>query len=184
MIPEYQESGAKNRALFFWEIRENAEKSNKTGKPVFEKVPYVKIISPGNRNEIPVFRATEKYQKEYPREWEAFMNGEDYTEEGWPLAEWAQISRLQVAMLASEGIHTIEQLADTPDANCTRIGHGMLALKHKAQVHLQSISGEADLQKVSAENKKLQSRIEELEKQLSKLGEELDVANKALSKGK
>lgn len=173
-----------NKALFYWEVREDDAESKKTGKPVFKKVAYVKIISPGNRNEVPVFRATEKYQQQYPKEWAAFISGKEIEEEGYPISEWSQATRTQAALLASERIHTVEALAEIPDVNLTKIGPGMLTLKHKAQVHLSNLAGEADLQKMAAENKKLETRIKELEKQLSELNAELDAANKALSKGK
>lgn len=147
---------------------QNMEKSEAVGHPVFEDVPFVTVYSPGNKLEIPCFRVEEKHRMRWPKQWEAFMAGEEAPMEGLPLVEWPPITRAQVETLKGFHIRTVEELASGTDENMKNIGPVFIDLSNKAAKFLENHGSEkARISELEQKNQDLMDRLEKLEAQSS-----------------
>lgn len=157
--------------------RQNAEKSKEAGRPIFEDVEYVKIIVPGDRDEVHR-PARDTDRREYRRQYEAFKAGMAAPVSGTPLASWPSLTGSQVAELAFFNVKTVEQLADMADGHAQRF-MGAQALKQKAQAFLEAAAGNAPLEKMSAALAERDNLIETMQRQLKEQGERIEQLGKS-----
>src|SRR5262245_10732606 len=71
---------------FFMIAKKNEGKSALEGRPIFDEVPMVKIITPGSKD-VMVNKANETYQARFPLQWERFKKRLEQSQEGTPLEE-------------------------------------------------------------------------------------------------
>lgn len=141
------------------------EASEATGIETFRDEVFITIVPPGN----PFLRihtiATAQHKRRFPREWEAFSQGQRLELVGTPLSEWPQITTSQVRNLAAQNIYTVEQLASMSDGLTTRLG--MSTLKVKAQVFLEAQKGQASLSRqaeaLAARDREIEAMKREIE---------------------
>lgn len=147
---------------FYTRSKRNAEASAKEGRPVFEAVEYVTILTPGDKDTIvdrPV-RETDRYC--WPEKYTAFRN--NLTQDtGMPLSEWQGVSPERVKELEYFRIRTVEQLADVADAQLPNLGPSARADREKAKSYLAVMKGAAPVAELKAENDELRKRLEALE---------------------
>lgn len=121
----------------------------------------------------------------FPSEWatgfrkkyDDWKEGKEAPPNGFPLKEWAGISRAQTENCVQIGICTVEDMAAMSDSAMNAIGMGARVLKDKAQAWLDSrlTHGNAEqLAALRAEAADKDTRIKQLEEQLSQLGSRLD----------
>lgn len=147
---------------------QNAARSLEEGRPIYDDVPFVKIMIPGDKDNI-VHRAVRASDKQrWPRQWQAFEMNMEQPLEGTPLAEWAGISRAQVEELAHFGIKTVEQLAQMADSNTQKF-MGLVRLKQRAIEYIDATKSDAPFQKIRAENEKLRNELEAMKDQIAQL---------------
>ena len=174
----YRQEGDENLFVrFFMHPRQNPAKSAEEGRPIYEEVPYIEIMQPGNKENI-VSRAVRKAEQlRFPKQWDAFQSGEEQALEGTPLEQWPALNRSQVEELRFFNVRTVEQLANMSDAHSQNFA-GIQSMKQKALVFLELAKGETSnatsivarmealeaLLEAEKENKlALQARVEELE---------------------
>jgi hypothetical protein len=160
---------------FFIEPMMNEQKSRDAGRDIFEDTEMVEIRTPGDRDIIrrPVSDAD---KKRFPVLYVAFRKNESQEAvEGFPLKEWASISRSQAAELAHFGIRTVEHLAGAPDGNLQQIGP-LMVLRQKARDWLAAAKDNAVLSKLRSENDDLRSRLTALENMLQTQSKEIEAA--------
>ena len=174
-----QQSEADKRLLvmFYKDVVKNEVKSIEAGRPVFDEIDLVKIITPGSRDSF-VGDATEQYQERFPRQWARYKAGQDQNiGNGTPLNLLPWMTVAQVAEFKAVGCHTVEQLVGMSDAISQKfMGH--LQIKQRAQAYLDAAKDAAPILRLNAEverrdqqlaenaelMKAMQSRIEKLEK--------------------
>lgn len=121
---------------FLMHPRMNQARSEEEGRPIFEEVPFIQIMIPGNK-ESQIFRPATKIDKnrfaEHYRKFEARI--QDDAVEGTLLAEWPGITRSQVEELKFFNIKTVEQLASMSDGSGVAV-MGINGLKQRAQEFL------------------------------------------------
>jgi hypothetical protein len=149
---------------FFFKSREDKAATQAQGRPIFKELEYIEIRVPGKRDAQACRRATDMDKQRFPRHYEAFKNRTQEPETGTPLAEWPQINRSQVEMLAFLSIKTVEQLAAASDTN---IGSQMggYALKQRAADWL----GTAGTTQLIASNASLKTQVKSLEAKVEML---------------
>lgn len=151
-MPEPLYRTADNAALRIWrDVAKNNFLSEKHGRPIFDEVTYVEVITPGSNGATPVFEVKRVFAKEakhdgpllgtnyakYEQYIVQFEKGEDAVGmSGTPLAEWPEISRSMAASLHAMNIFSVEALSSVPDAVVTRIGPDGRGLRDKAKTWL------------------------------------------------
>jgi hypothetical protein len=160
---------------FFTEPMVNEQKSREAGRDIFEDTEMIEIRVPGDRDvrRVPVM---DEHRKRFPAVYLAWKRNESQEAvEGFPLKEWASITRSQAAELATFGIRTVEHLAGAPDANLQQIGP-LMALRQKARDWLTASKDNAVLSKLRSENDDLRSRLTALENMLQTQSQEIQAA--------
>lgn len=158
------------RASFYMGSIEDAVASEKAARPMFKDVPFVKIFTPGDKDNIinqPAWvdeRNPNAHNKRFPMEWAAFKSGvQSEYGTGTPLKEWTAISRSQVETLVFMKVFTVEDLASVSDGNLQALGAGYLALRQKAQAYLADAQKGATKASLKAELDKRDVQIAELQ---------------------
>jgi hypothetical protein len=151
---------------FYTFARHSLPKSKEAGRPIYEDVPYIKIMSPGNRDSIVERPAREADKYRFPQHWRNFQARESQdVVEGTPLSEWPAIQGSQVEELKFMHVLTLEQLVAMSDVNAQNI-RGVYALKEKAQAYLdnakEGLASEALIEQ-RAINAELLERLKALE---------------------
>lgn len=160
---------------FFMEPMRNEVKTRDAGRDIFEDTEMVEIRVPGDRD---VLRrpASDEDKKRFAPQYAAFRRGHSQEAvEGFPLREWASITRSQAEELITFGIRTVEHLAGATDQNLQRIGP-LMALRQKARDWVSTAKSEAVVNKLRAENDDLRARLMALENMLNVQGKEIEAA--------
>lgn len=160
---------------FYVEAVKNETKSAAEGRPIFDEIPHVKIITPGSRDVL-VTRATKNYQTRFPKQWEAFTKSQDQTcINGTPLSEVPFLTVGQIAELRALNVMTLEQLANLSDAVAHKF-MGAQKMKQQAGAYLLAAFDSApitDLQnqvnKLVSQNAALSSQVEALSAKLKEM---------------
>lgn len=154
---------------FYMEAVEHKFESEKAGRPIFKEIPFVRIVVPGDRNNITEGKATEYHKTRYPNAWRAFEAGQAQGITGTPLETWPQITRAHVKEAKYYEVHTVEQLASLADIHCQRLGMGWTELRQKAKDFLAIAEGTAQQTAQAAENERLRQEMENMKAQLAEL---------------
>lgn len=160
---------------FYWDTERNEGRSLEFGRPVYNKVLYLEVISPGQSQSSPVLWLRREFDTEteqkpqenlaiierYPTAYAAFMAGDDNKDlNGTPIEQWPAIDVAMAESMKASRIYTVEALAALPDEKLRVLGMGGRDLRARAQAYIDAASGNAGNEAMAA--------------QLSQLGEELD----------
>ena len=165
---QQSEADKKLMVIFYRDTIKNEPKSVEAGRPIFDEIDLVKIITPGSRDSF-VGDATEEYQHRFPKQWAAYKSGRDQSAgSGTPLNQLPWLSIGQIAEFKAVNVHTVEQLVSMADAVSQKfMGHH--AIKQRAQAYLDASKAAAPLLKLQAELEKRDEQIALLQKQMSDL---------------
>ncbi|MCA3704254.1 MAG: hypothetical protein INF12_14625 [Methylobacterium sp.] len=159
----------------YWDTKKNEYASSQEGRPVFDKVQIVRVISPGARNQEVLHEAKRvdwrnqehadpRIAERFGKYIEAFERGNSSPDlQGTPLTAWSRLDVRQIAELRASNVHTIEALANVPDGALGDLGMGARELREAAKRFLEAARGEAPVAKLEAENRDLRDRIAQLE---------------------
>jgi hypothetical protein len=164
---------------FYYRAQPDPELSAVEGRPVFREVPYVRMRVPGDKTtciDRPVQmeacygsqRASDP--ERFPRQWQAFLNKGRQTAVGTPLEQWPVLSVSRIAELHAVGLHTVEQIAELPDASLHALGQGARGFQNQARTFIEQARDGSAMLRISAENDKLRSDLEFLRRQVEDLG--------------
>jgi hypothetical protein len=156
---------------FFTDAVEIKAESEKAGRPIFKDMPFIRIVIPGDTNNIIEHRAKKEDFLKYPKAYEMYQRGESGGHTGTPLEQWPQITRSQVKEAKYFECHTVEQMAGLSDAHCQRLGMGFTELRNKAAAYLDAAAGTARSTSQAAENDRLRAEMAELKSQMAQLAE-------------
>lgn len=165
--------------FFMYPLQDKA-KTLEEGRPIFVDTEFVKIMVPGDKENIVTREVRESDKNRFPKQYLAFKNQEKELMEGTPLGKWSYVTAAQVEELKYFGILTVEQLANVSDGNAQKF-MGINLLKRRAQEYLDASAEEAPVVQLQDELAKRDSQIEEqqsviadLQTRLSKLEESED----------
>jgi hypothetical protein len=149
--------------------------SIEAGRPMYEDREYVKIMVPGDKDNI-VFRPVRPQDKQrFAQAYFAFKNNQGEIVQGTPLESWPAITRAMVEEMKFFHIRTVEQLAGMSDTNAQNF-RGAVDLRARARTFLDMSKGSAEAEKMAAELKNRDDKISVLEDTVKKLVERLDAA--------
>lgn len=163
------EQDSKLYVQFFVTAVQNNFKTEQQKRPIFDEIKMVRIFTPGSRD-IMVGKATPHYQERFPKQWAAFMQGQDQPLGGTPIEEVPFLSVGQVAELRAINVRTLEQLAYMPD-NLAQAIMGNFALRQKA-IDLIAANKE------HAPAKALEEELAKRDKELAEMREQLAILAK------
>lgn len=180
---------------FFYDTARNEIASAAEGRPIFDSVLMVDVITPGQKASTPRFEIervwaeqsiralnlTEPSRKSFRydgfrEQIEKFKADEKAVDmAGTPLKQWPRIDRALAATLAAVNVYTVEQLAGISDQNLTYLGMGGRELREAARAFLQA-SDTANAERLAGvaetllqENERLQLSIKEAHEQMEVL---------------
>lgn len=156
-------------AEFFVDAIEAAAQSEAAGRPVYVDVECIKILVGGSRDEI-VRIATPEDKKTYADQYSRFRSKAAQQETGTPLAEMPAIGAAMRKTLDGWNVRTVEALAALSDIGCQQVGGNTMALREQAKAYLAKAAGSAVTNKLTVENERMRSQIEELQRQIALLG--------------
>lgn len=145
--------------------------SEKSGRPIFKDIPFIRITIPGDTNNIIERKLSEEDKRKYPLAWADYQRGEAQGFIGTPLEQWPQITRAQVKEAKYFECHTVEQLAGLSDSHCQKLGMGFMELREKAKVYLGIAASTAAATAQALENEKLRQEMAELRATISEISE-------------
>jgi len=169
MVNEGQYAGDERLFVrFYMNSVQNVNRSKEVGHPVFDDVAFVKIMVPGDKHTVVDTKATDEHKHRFARLWAAFESKQEQITEGWPITEWAAITRAQADELAYLNIRTVEQLAGMADSLGQKI-MGFQTLKAKAVAALATAKDNAASQALAEMNEKLQIQIKALQDEIARM---------------
>lgn len=138
------------------------------GRPIFKDVVMIRIITPGNRDNI-VDREMQPHDKIRFRDaWERFQKGESEIGNGTRLVEWPLVSRSMSEELRFMGFFTVEQVAEANDAACDKVA-GLRELKARAISWLKVTNDAEATSKALADAEAKDAQIRALQEQVAEL---------------
>jgi len=133
------------------------------GRKIFKDTTFVKIFSPGDKNNIIDRPATEEDKQRFAQRYAKFKANEEQRSEGTPLAEWPIISRSMAEELKYMGFDTVEQIAGASDTSVSK--YGMLTnLRSRAAAYIEVAKGStAPIDKLVSEAEDQRLMIKQLQ---------------------
>lgn len=146
-------------------------KSKQEGQAIYEDKLYISISIPFAKDGD-IFRpAQDKDKTRFPDAWHQYENKITTEEQGTPISNWNYPNKGQVAMLASQGIKTVERVAALGDASLKNMGQGARGLRDAARSFVEQGSATAN-------------QVAELQKQVAVLIAEKEEKPKAKGRPK
>jgi hypothetical protein len=161
---------------FSLEAIQHPYKSEQAGRPIWEDVPHVQILFPGDSTKK-VFRPVDLVGTEskpsdpqrWPGQWAAFQSQSEQVQVGTPLLEWPPVGKSMALNLKAMSIHTVEQLSEVADHSLTWLG--ARELRDKARAWLAASTDGAAVMKLQKENDDLRADMEMLKAQFAEMNQ-------------
>lgn len=157
-------------AIRMWrDTAKNGFLSEKEGRPIFDEVIYVEVISPGSRDSSPVFELVRKFHelsayaktpmfgpkyeeyKSFVADFEKAEGDQDGTMAGTPLSQWPEISRTMIAALKTQSVFTVDALAALPDSKLSIVGPDGRTWREKAKAYVENAKSGAYATAIAAD---------------------------------
>lgn len=156
--------------VFYMKAVQNNFESEKQGRAIWEEVPYVEIMIPGDKLSEVHEKVKPHHKERWPDKWAAFMANQEAPTDGTPLDDWPPVSRAIAMQLSSEKVRTVEALADLSDLQLGKVmPMGGYALREKARAWLKSAQDMAPMAEMQAALADRDAKIEALSRQVADL---------------
>ena len=141
----------------------NNFKTKQQNERVYDYLPYLEIVSMGQKHSIVIREVEEEDKDKYPQHWEAYEKKEQLRQTGTPLADWSGCPSELIVEMEYRNIYTVEDLCNLSDANLSKVGLGVGKIRDAAKLYVAG-HGKNELKLKEALDK-----ISKLEKNLKKL---------------
>lgn len=174
---------ANRLVVIFKEIAvRNEAKSKAEGRPIFDSVEAVEVVTAGDRNSVKVFPAHSSsgwittpdgtqeevtYAMRWSDQYRRFKEGKQQVQDGTPLEELPFLTQAKRLELKALKIYTAETLASLDGQNLKTLGMGGRELKNQAQAYIDNATGSAGVTKLAAENEGLKDQLRLLQEQIN-----------------
>lgn len=153
---------------FFMEAVKDESKSAIAGRPIFNEIPHIRIMTPGS-TDVTVSRVLQRHKDRFPDRWAKFVRQQEEVPTGTPLSQVTFLTVGQVAELKAINVLTLEHLANLSDTHVSKL-MGMNTLRQKARDFLKAAAEAAPITKLQAELEARDSQIAMLTNQVQELG--------------
>lgn len=154
---------------FHLRAEQNNFKSEQEGRPIFDDIEFVEIISPGQSKSIPIEIVNKEHRERWPAQYEAFKKGLDIALEGTPLEQWPILTPGLVQSFKALNIKTVEHLAGVDDGALQNLGLGAREFRNKARDFLENAKTGAPLERERARADRAEAEVDLLKSQLQDL---------------
>jgi hypothetical protein len=171
---------------FFYDTARNETATIAEGRPIFDTVLMVDVITPGQRTSTPRFELERTWAEQsikalglntshkrslkyrlYEEQIERFKANEKGSDlGGTPLKEWPRIDRGLAASLAAANIYTVEAVADLPDSRLDVLGLGGRAMREQARSYLAAAAGDSGLSEMTERATRAEAEVQQLKADL------------------
>jgi hypothetical protein len=170
----FQKPDAGDESLFvqfYMGVVTDQAASEAAGRLIARDSEFVRIMVPGDKNNINDRPASEIDKRRFFKQYERFKAGMKDEEQlvGTRLKDWPAASRAQVLEFEFLGVKTVEQLSDLRDDVVSRMP-GSRDLKEIAKAWLGRARSTAEAAQAAAKERAMQSRISELEGAIKEQG--------------
>lgn len=192
---QLMQQGSPPHLRFEQRAEEDRNETIKQGKKVFKDVDYVILLRPGTKDAFEAIALDwlancEKQANQDPPQWpvewvnghrkmyEQWKAGQEVTPMGFPIRQWALISKAQAENLIMARVLTVEDLASANEQTLTAIGMSARKLKEDAIAWMEANKGNSgtELAALRAENSDLKimvagqnEKISDLEKAMAEI---------------
>lgn len=153
--------------LFYRGTRLNGQKSREAGTPIYDPVDRVKIIHPGEKDEMD-YVADLRYQHRWPEQWARYKQGLEQADSGTPLALLFPSQPDVVATLNALHIRTIQQLASATDTALGNLPMGR-SLQKTAKAYLDKAGDGSEFHALQKQNQEMQADLKRANEQIAAL---------------
>jgi len=157
---------------FYQHYVKDDDASAEKGRPIYKDATFVKIITPGNRDNIVDRPVTDFDKIRFRDRYARFQKGEEAIGDGTRLDEWPLISRSMVEEMRYLGFYTVEQVAEANEAALAKVA-GLTELSRRARNWLVATKDTEAASKLQKENAEKDARIAALEAQIADLAKRL-----------
>ncbi len=155
-------------AVFHMGTRFNEVKSKEAGAPIFDRLPFLKVIHPGEPLNVYDQPVREQDKWRFRQQWEAFEKGGEQSVSGTPLAILFPWNPEIVESMAAVHIRTIEQLANLSDTAKQNVMFGQ-NLSQKAKEFLSVADKGREYHELKQRDETKTNQINELVKTVNEL---------------
>lgn len=171
-------------ARFYIDTQRNNGRSEADGVPRFDDIEMVEILIPGDRNSVWSGMVKDEHRHRFARQYAAFKANSEAPADGTPISELPGITRSQAEELAYQHVRTIETLAMLSDDQATKaVSMGGFALRDRAKRYLDATAGNAVAEKLAAENREKDAKIEALEMKMADIIKRMEATPAATAPG-
>lgn len=167
--------------IFYVRSVRNEAKTREIGAPYHDNMTFVKIHEPGERLSIVDRPARDDDKQRFPTQWGKFLQNREQVPEGTPLELLFPNNAALADNLKSQGVYTVQQLANLSANAIDNIGMGGQEWKNMANKYLSSANDgvafhelKAELDKKTQDHKILQSQFDELKRQFNGVLEKIN----------
>lgn len=158
---------SKLRVRFYTEQVLMGLKSEQAGYPVFEPVPFVSILVPGDIGNEVCRKATEADKERFLPLWQQYEANQDQTVQGTSLDAWPFLNETHKHQLRYLGFTSVEQIAGASDQQLQKVGMGGFEMRTKAQAFLEAQKDSEAAQKYAQLAADTQRQLDEMRAQLA-----------------
>lgn len=140
-------------------------------KAPYKDIPFVRIMVPGDKNNVVEQPVRDDHKERFPRQWLHFqMSNSDAPIIGTSLQQWhsdrpEEFTDGQMAELQILKFQTVEQIATASDSQLQRVGMGGVGLRDRARSYLlrrNQSENSLELEQTRSELKELQEQMKAL----------------------
>lgn len=153
---------------FFWHERENEVRSKEEGRPIFDQVEMIEILTPGSRDRLHKM-VTDVDRARFRDRYNSFKELSNHKMVGTPLEQFPFISVGERKELEYFNVYTGEQLINMPDGNIDRLGVNGRDLIKKVTVFMQMAKDTAIVSRMTDENESLKREMDLMKEQMQQI---------------
>lgn len=169
--------------VFYMGVIHDQAASDEQGRKICRDAECVRIMIPGDKNNIIDRPATDQDKRRFAKQYAAFKQTgkEDDQIIGTRLKDWPFLSRAQCEEFSYLGIKTVEQLAEVRDDIVSKVP-GLQTIKRNAGIWLSKAKSTAESSKISARLDALEAENQTLKEVIRQAGEREDARLQAAAK--
>ncbi len=151
----------------------NRAQSQQKGKPIYDRVDFVKIQQPGEKLNVVDRPATDFDKARFRNQWASYQEGKDQSPDGIPLTHLFPHRPEIVDTMKGYKIHTVEALANLSGHAIDTVGMGARDWVNAAQSYLKQAEKGVDFHRFNKEMDAMKLKNTTLERQVSELAARL-----------
>lgn len=176
-----------NHAEFFWSIKKSYFQADGLFRPnptdlegkIGERILMVTIFS--SRRQTATHRATAEHKKRFPRQYAAFMAGEDQKgAAGTSLEVLPFLDASWIEQLNHFRVYSVEQLLAVDDGRRAEFPRGFLEIQKRAKDHMDIVNKNAPVAALEKKNALLEEQNAEQKEQLNQMASRLSALESVL----